>query len=218
MIWMYFQLNKLQMTDWIGWSLSCLNTMCAKMHWWGNALSGLSPGFFFSTFSCMPLHVLLLQHLFTWLLFPTIHSHIVVVFFHLFCDQRDIDVSCSRLSAVSTDTGFDRRRRRDPYEPREALHSLHSVYTSSFYSQVDFHTILGNVFPASNARMQTSLCYGLPSPRKKMRFFAMFWLRVWKNSAFFSVRWAQSFQNLGFFSDSVHNNKQIWLVWENVGE
>lgn len=72
---------------------------------------------------------------------------ILLFFFLLFCDQRDTDASCSRLSAVSTDTGFDRRRRRDPYEPCEALHSLHSVYTgSAFYSQVDFHTILGNVF------------------------------------------------------------------------
>lgn len=61
-----------------------------------------------------------------------------------------------------------------------------------------------------------SNCCGSPSPRKKMRFFAVFWLRFCSVSAFFRVRCAQAFQNLGSFSCSVHDIKQVRLVWKNV--
>lgn len=49
----------------------------------------------------------------------------------------------------------------------------------------------------------------LPSPRKKMRFFALFWLRVCRFRAFFRVCWAQVFQNLGSFSCSEDDNKPV---------
>lgn len=83
-------------------------------------------------------------------------------------------------------------------------------YTLNFHS-IDLHSVWGNFM-----FQDVSNCCGLPSPRKKMRFFAVFWLRFCSVSAFFRVRWAQAFQNLGSFSCSVHDNKQVWLVWKNV--
>lgn len=74
---------------------------------------------------------------------------------------------------------------------------------SAVYSPEGLHNITGNVFPSTQ-----DAHYGLPSPRKKMRFFAIFWLRVCMVSAFCRVRWAQSFQNLGSFSASVRDDKE----------
>lgn len=48
-------------------------------------------------------------------------------FFFFFHDQRDTDASCSHLSAVNTDAGFDRRWHRGVCGPYGALHSLSSV-------------------------------------------------------------------------------------------
>lgn len=59
--------------------------------------------------------------------FPSIHS---CVFFILsFHDLRDSDASCSHLSAVKTDTGFEGRWRRGHCEPCWVVHSLHRERT-----------------------------------------------------------------------------------------
>lgn len=55
----------------------------------------------------------------------------------------------------------------------------------------------------------------LPSPRKRMRFFALFLLSSCSVKAFFKVRWAHAFQNLGSFSCSVYCNKQIRLYLDS---
>lgn len=47
--------------------------------------------------------------------------------FLFFRDRRDTDASCSHLSAVNTDAGFDRRWCRGVCGPYGALHSLSSV-------------------------------------------------------------------------------------------
>lgn len=214
-------LHKSRMTDWKGWSSSYLNLMCNKEEealmsqhtvmtdFTLHCLKDYYIIFFIGTFHCMLLHERLL-HTFKWLFFP--HNSLSAPLFFSSPLQRDTDTLCrSSRSSKHWDRLWKEAEAGEPREPvRRARCAYRAGPTLPSILQRDFTTFQEmyppHPTPASNQSTQNAH-YGLPSPRKKMRFFAIFWLRVCMVSAFCRVRWAQSFQNLGSFSDSVRDDK-----------
>lgn len=211
-------LHKSRMTDWKGWSSSYLNLMCNKeeealmsqhtvmTNFTLHCLKDYYIKKFIGTFQCMLLHERLLQNTFKWLFFP--HNSLSARCFILLLCKGILTHCAAHLGAVNTETGFERRRRRGNLVNLCGVHGVHieRARLCRLFSRGTSQHFRKCIPPASNQSTQDAH-YGLPSPRKKMRFFAIFWLRVCMVSAFCRVRWAQSFQNLGSFSDSVRDDK-----------
>lgn len=155
----------------------------------------------------MLLHERLLQNTFKWLFFP--HKSLSARCFFLLLCKGILTHCAAHLGAVNTETGFERRRRRG--KPREPVRRARCAYragpTLRLFSRGTSQHFRKCISPPASNQSTQDAHYGLPSPRKKMRFFAIFWLRVCMVSAFCRVRWAQSFQNLGSFSASVRDDK-----------
>lgn len=67
-----------------------------------------------TTFLCKLAQASLITHVYLTAL-PATHSHVLFCFsFH---EQRDTDASCSHLSTIKTNTGFDKRMRPGPCGP-----------------------------------------------------------------------------------------------------